>query len=721
MAYVYLARDLRHDRDVALKVLRPEFQGPGTEPERFLREIRLAAALTHPHILPLYDSGECDGLLYYVMPLLGESLRARLRTEQRLPVAEAVRIARTVAAAVGYAHRQGIVHRDLKPENILLHDGEPLVADFGVAKALTAASDDLTMQGLAIGTPAYMSPEQAIGEGPVDQRSDVYSLGCVLFEMLCGQPPFSGDTSASVMAQQTAKAPPAVRTLRADVPSGVADAIARALAKDPAHRFATALDFAAALQSGVAEGTSGGPARAARPMVAVLPFVNASSDTDAEYLSDGITDELINALARVEGLQVTSRTSAFAFKGKQQDVRSIGAVLNASAVLEGTVRRAGNRLRVTAQLSNTTDGSLLYSHRFDRELDDVFAIQDEIARTMVSTVKRVLLADSGPVAPRPYTQNQRAYHLYLRGRYHWNRRNREGVAEAIRYFEETIAADPSYAPAYTGLADSYALELDYRSIPVADGMERAKREAQRALELDETLAEAHTSLGWVTFIYDWDWESAERQFSRAVELNPSYATARQWYAFLHAARARFDESVAEALLAVDLDPLSVSIRRSAGWAMYYARRADQALDHLRRAAAMDPTSGETFRALGLVHTLLGNDVEAEAAFREAIPLSGHADYAVAGLAYLDALRGRAQRAHEALQTLRQEAQTRYVSPVAFATIHAGLGDADATFEAMERCHRERRGWMAYLKVQPVLDPVRGDPRLATWLRRMRLQ
>lgn len=720
MAYVYLAHDPRHHRDVALKVLRPELQGPGTEPERFLREIRLAAALTHPHILPLYDSGECDGLLYYVMPLLGASLRHRLRGEQRLPVAEAVRIARTVAAAVGYAHRHGIVHRDLKPENILLHDGEPLVADFGVAKALSAASDDLTVRGMAIGTPAYMSPEQAIGEGPVDQRSDIYSLGCVLFEMLCGQPPFTGDTSASVMAQQAARIPPPVRMLRADVPAGVADAVARALAKDPAHRFATALDFAAALQTGAAGATAALAARAARPMVAVLPFVNASSDADAEYLADGITDELINALARVEGLQVTSRTSAFAFKGKQQDVRSIGAVLNASAVLEGTVRKAGNRLRVTAQLSNTVDGSLLCSHRFDRELDDVFAIQDDIARAMVSALKKVLLPDAGPVAPRRYTQNERAYHLYLRGRYHWNRRNREGVAEAIRYFEETIAADPSYAPAYTGLADSYALELDYRSIPVAEGMERAKREARRALELDETLAEAHTSLGWVTFIYDWDWESAERQFIRAVELNPSYATAHQWYAFLLAAHGRLDHSIAEALLAAELDPLSVSIRRSAGWAMYYARRPDLALDHLRRAAAMDPTSGETFRILGLAHTLLGNDAEAEAAFREAIPLSGHADYAVAGLAHLDALRGRAHRAREALDTLRREADARYVSPVAFATIHAGLGDADATFDAMERCYQERRGWMAYLKVQPVLDPVRGDPRLANWLRRMGL-
>jgi serine/threonine-protein kinase len=719
MAVVYLARDLRHDREVALKVLRPELQGPGAEPERFLREIRLAAGLTHPHILPLYDSGECEGLLYYVMPLLGESLRSRLREGQRLPVPEAVRLTRIVATAIDYAHRQGIVHRDLKPENILLHDGEPLVADFGVAKALSAVSEDLTLRGTAIGTPAYMSPEQAIGDGPVDHRSDIYSLGCVLFEMLCGHPPFSGETSVAVMAQQAVKAPPAVRMLRADVPAGVAEAVARALAKDPGHRFATALDFAAALESGMAA-TPAVTAPARRQMIAVLPFVNASPDPDAEYLSDGITDELISALARVDGLRVASRTSAFAFKGKQQDVRSIGAQLNAAAVLEGTVRKVGNRLRVTAQLSSSADGSLLCSHRFDRELDDVFAIQDEIARTMVSTLKRELLADTGPVAPPRYTQNERAYHLYLRGRYHWNRRNREGVAEAIRYFEQTIAADPTYAPAYTGLADSYALELDYRSIPVADGMERAKREARRALELDETLAEAHTSLGWVTFIYDWDWEAARREFRRAIELNPSYATAHQWYAFLHAAHGRFDEAVAEAMLAADLDPLSVSIRRSVGWAMYYARRGDQALDHLRRAAAMDPTSGETFRNLGLVHMLLGNDAEAEAAFREAIPLSGHADYAVAGLAHLHARRGRTDEARAALETLRSESTTRYVSPVAFATVAAGLGDADTTFAALEQCHQERRGWMAYLKVQPVLDPVRHDPRFAAWLRRMRL-
>ena len=519
---VYLAEDLKHGRKVAIKVLRP-VPGAGYEPQRFLREIRIAARLAHPQILPLHDSGEieperADGprLLYFVMPYAGcESLRNRLAREGALPVDVALRITRAVAAALSYAHRHGVIHRDIKPENILLQEGEPVVSDFGVATAISAAGGDsiyVTDRGFAVGTPAYMSPEQATAEPGLDGRSDQYSLACVLYEMLAGDPPFAGTGARATMARHAIEAPAPIGTRRPNVPPAIERALARALAKEPADRFPGMAEFADALVSPLPEvvpAAAPGTAREART-IAVLPFVNASGDPDNEYLSDGITDELIHALGKVEGLHVASRTSVFALKGLREDVRNLGARLGVSAVLEGTVRRSGNRLRITAQLSGMAEGRTLWSERYDRELEDVFDIQDEIARTMVTTLRSTLLRDLGDAPPVRYTANLTAYHLYLKGRYWWNRRTQSAIAEGIKYFERAIEEDASYALAYTGLADSYALQVDYRGAPVREGMEKARELARRALELDETLAEAHTSLAWVTFIHDWDWPDRRR-------------------------------------------------------------------------------------------------------------------------------------------------------------------------------------------------------------------
>ncbi len=716
MATVYLAEEKKHGRKVAIKVLRPEITAAlGTE--RFLREIGIAARLAHPHIVPLIDSGEAGGLLYYVQPHVpGGSLRDRLLEHSQLAVKDALRIAQEIGAGLDFAHRKGFVHRDVKPENILFADGHAVLADFGVARACCDAEDGVTEVGLAVGTPEYMSPEQASGDEELSAASDVYSLACVVYEMLAGEPPFRGSSSRAVMAQHVTAAPRPLRGFRPDVPAGTERAIARGLEKDPAQRYPSAAEFVTALAA--PDGVARSPA--ATRSIAVLPFVNASPDADNEYLSDGITDELIDALAKISGLRVSSRTSVFALKGKPLDVRAVGALLGTSVVLEGTVRKAGDRLRITAQLTSTDDGRLLWSQRYDRQLVDVFAIQDEIAATIVNTLRATMFADVSEHVARRYTENIQAYGLYLKGRYEWNKRTQEGVAAAIHYFERAIAEDPAYAPAYAGLSDSYSLDVDYRSIPVHEAYQRAKDYARKALALDESVPTAHASLAWALFIYDWQWDEAEREFRRAIELNPRYASAHQWFAFLLAARGQHDAALVEGHTALELDPASVSIRRAVGWLYYYARRFDQAREHLARAIEMNPTAVESYRMLGSTLALQGDGAEAERVLREALTLEGAAAYSKATLGWLLARSGRREDAVALLRELDAARAQGYVSPVAFAILHIGLGNLSQALDWSERAYDERRGWLAYVNVNPMFDPLRNEPRYAALVKRMRL-
>jgi serine/threonine-protein kinase len=719
MATVYVAEDLRHKRQVAIKVLRPDVAA-AIGAERFLREIAIAARLTHPHVLPLIDSGQAAGSLYYVMPYVrGETLRQRLVREQRLPLKDALAIARELGAGLDYAHREGFVHRDVKPENVLLVDGHAVIADFGIARAIVqAGGDHVTEVGLAIGTPEYMSPEQAAGDRELDGRCDVYALACVIYEMLAGAPPFSGGSARAIIAKHLSEPPQPLRTRRPDAPAVVEQALARALAKDPADRFATVAEFTTALDE---TGPGVVPSLVGKTRsIAVLPFVNASADPDNEYLSDGISDELINALTKVEGLRIASRTSVFALKGKPQDVRAIGALLGVSVVLEGTVRKSGDRLRITAQLSAADDGRNLWSERYDRTLDDVFAVQDEISRTIVSTLRTTFLADIADPTPQRYTHNLEAYSLYLKGRYCWNKRSQEGVLESISFFKQAIDLDPEYALAYSGLSDAYALQVDYRSVPVTEGYRLAREYALKALELDETLPEAHTSLAWVLHVHDWDWLGAMREYHRALELNPGFATAHHWYSFVLLVSGQAEQAMMEALTALELDPSSLSVRRGVAWLSYYTRRYDQALYHLRRAIAMNPTSEDTYRVLGLVYIQQAEYGEGERAFREAITLSPDLSYATAGLAHVLALSGRRGEAEALVAELEARARERYVTPVALCIAHLGLRNVDQVFHWLERAYEDRRGWLTYMKVDPIFDPVKDDPRFAEFLRRMKL-
>ena len=723
MATVYLAQELKHGRAVAIKVLRPDL-GAALGPERFMREIGIAARLSHPHLVPLIDSGEAGGLLYYVSAYLsGGSLRDRLRKESRLPIEDAVRITREVGAGLQYAHREGFIHRDVKPENILFAEGLALLADFGVARACCAEKlggvELVTGTGFAVGTPEYMSPEQAAGEQNLDARSDIYSLGCVLFEMLTGEPPFRGHSPQTTMAKQVVEPPRRVRALRPEVPAAIDAAVARALAKDPQHRFQSVTELCSALE--VESATRGRVSPGSVRGIAVLPFVNASPDPDNEYLSDGITDELIDALAKVHGIRVASRTSVFALKGKPQDVRAVGALLDASVVLEGTVRRSGQQVRVTGQLVSTDDGRLLWSQKYDRKLDDVFAIQDEIARTIVNTLLATSLADL-PQAPtsKRHTANPDAYQLYLKGRYEWNQRTGESMNAAIRHFEDAIALDPKYALAYAGLADCYSIGADYRSVPIDEGYRAAKEYARKAIELDDSLAEAHASLAWSTFVYDWNWDEADRQFRRAIDLDPRYPSAHQWYAFVLASRGNIPEALVEAHTAVELDPGSVSARRSLGYAYYYARRYDQARYHLDKAIAMNPKAEETYRVYGLVLALEGKFEEAIRVLRESVAMQEGGTYTRATLGYALARAGELGEAAEILSELHAHVSHEYVSPVAFATLYLGLGNIEGALDYAEQAVADRRGWLAYLKVNPIMDPMRGHPRFQALVRRMKL-
>ena len=721
MATVYLARDLKHDRDVALKVLRPDLaQSLGSE--RFVREIRLAARLTHPHILPLYDSGEADGFLYYVMPLIeGESLRDRITKTKQLAIDEAVQVARDIADALDYAHRHDVVHRDIKPENILLHDGHAVVADFGIGKAVTAAAggETITETGVTIGTPAYMSPEQAAGDASVDGRSDLYSLGCLMYEALTGEPPFTGPTAQAIIAKRFSVTPPQVTVSRHAVPEWVSRAIAKLLAREPADRYATGAELLAVLKSA---GSAAQTAKAGEKSIAVLPFTNMSADAENEYFSDGITEEIINALVQLPDLRVAARTSGFAFKGKAVDLRAIADKLGVRTVLEGSVRKAGNRIRITAQLVNAADGYHLWSEHYDRELTDVFAVQDEIARTIAQTLKVKLGgAEQAPLV-RPPTSDVEAYELYLKGRYFWAQRG-AGIRKGLEYFQAALRKDPDYALAHAGLADAYTLMAFYGYARPTDAMPQALAAAERALALDASLAEAHCSLGFIRLSFDWNLPEAEREFREAIALKPSHAPSHYWHAASAIARGDPLEAVARDERAVKLEPLSVFTNTHLGWMLLAATRFDDARQRLDYALELDPRFLMAHWLLGQTLVAQGQVDEGRAALRNAIEISAGHSGMVATLGVVCAASGQRKEARLILEDLRARSEREYVRAYLFALLHASLGDAEETFVWLAKALEERDTVLPYAHLDFPLpgmmfrSDVTNDPRFVRLMAR----
>jgi serine/threonine protein kinase/tetratricopeptide (TPR) repeat protein len=710
MATVYLARDLRHDRDVALKVMRPEL-ATNLGADRFLREIRLVARLSHPHILPLFDSGEADGNLYYVMPRVeGRSLRDRMAEAPQLPVDEAVRIAAEVAGALDYAHRHGILHRDIKPENIMLQDGHALVADFGIGKALSAADGAtaaVTEIGISMGTPAYMSPEQAVGE-PVDARSDIYSLGCVLYEMLAGEQPFTGASVQSLIAKRLSQTPADVSALRDGISRTVARTVQKAMARSPSDRY----DSGAQLVTSLSE-TESAAAVAPEKSLAVLPFVNLSADADNQYFSDGLSEDLINALTTAPDLRVASRTSAFRFRGSELDIRRIGDELNVAFVLEGSVRRAANKLRVTAQLVSVATGYQLWSERYDREMADVFAIQDEIVASIVKALVPALMGQglAGVPASRA-TDNLEAYELYLKGRHYWHQRTPPAVKVAITCFQQAIALDAEYALAYAGLADCYGILRVYGWISAEEGNAPGREAAARAMALDPSLAETNFSNGFCTFYCTRQWREAGPHFERALEVNPRSALAQGYMACFAAMIGRPDIVRRHLARSRELDPLAPFAHALAAAAFQALGLPVDAERAARRSLELQDDYILGLWVIGLALSDQDRHEEAIGHLEHALALSRAPIFvAVTGLGYARA--GRVEDARRLLSELDERASRgEYVPAFTRLAIHVGLGDLPAIRRELALAVDEMTPVFSIRVTAGVqLDALSGDPEI----------
>jgi len=715
MATVYLANDRRYDRTVAIKILHPELVsavGPG----RFSREIEVAAHLSHPHIVSLYDSGEVDGSLFYVMPYIpGESLRQKIEREKQLSVEDAVEITRHTASALDYAHARQLVHRDIKPENILLHEGIPMVTDFGIALTRSSSLDDrLTIVGHTLGTPHYMSPEQASGDVDLDARSDVYSLACVLFEMLTGSPPFTGPNAQAVIARRFIDTAPLIRRYRSNVPERIELAIRKALARNPADRYQTCGAFAEALARHAERETP-------LPSVAVLPFLNLSSDSENEFFADGITEDVIAQLSKIRSLKVISRASVMRYKRREPSLQEIAATLGVGTLLDGSVRRAGNQVRIVAHLVDVADDQPLWSETYDRSLTDIFAIQTDVALEIASALEAELSPAERRRIHREPTDSLQAYQAYLQGRFWYGRYTGQGIKKGLEYFNQAIAIDPEYALAYVGIAMAYAemaVGQDLNEISPEEAHRSARAAVETALKIDSELGEAHSMLGLLSFTHDFDWARAESEFKLALELSPGSADIYDHYGWLCGSMERWDEALALVKRAEELDPLMH--RSDVASTLVRAGRYQEALESATHAVAFDPQHGRSNSTLGWALIKLGRFDEGLASLERAVSAHpGNSMYlSQLGQAYAET--GNKARAHEVLRALDDLAKHRYVSPYHLAYVYTGLGDAERALDLLERAYGERTGSVYGIKGSFLFAPLRSHPRFQALLAKINL-
>jgi len=716
MGIVYKAEDLKLKRTVALKFLPADLTRDEEAKTRFVHEAQAASALQHPNICTIHDIDETvDHQLFIVMDWYdGQTLKEKIAGGP-LKTEEATSDTIQIAQGLQQAHEKGIVHRDIKPANIIItNDGVAKILDFGLAKLAGGAK--LTRTGSTVGTAAYMSPEQARGLD-VDLRTDIWSLGVVLFEMLTGKLPFRGEHEAAMLYSIVHEEPQPISSLLSDVPPDIKLSITNMLQKEPGERFQHMRELLS--QLGAIKKKDEAESEKPLPSIAVLPFVNMSADPENEYFSDGLSEEIISALSKLESLHVTARTSAFRFRGKELDIREIGKQLNVSTVLEGSVRRAGNKLRVTAQLINVADGYHLWSERYDRELEDVFAIQDEISLAIVDKLKvRLLGADKARLAKR-YTENFEVYDLYLKGRYELSRLTEEGIKRSLDYFQQAIQKDPNFALAYVGMASVYNVHAIVGQFSSNETMPRAKSELLKALKLDESLAEAHAWLGEVHLQYEWDWSSAEREFKRAIELKPNSPEAHQFYADYLIVTGSMEQASIEIARARDLDPLSTIPNTILAYQLYVLRQFDQVIEHCRKMLKTEPSfllQLHLWRALRQQNRLS----EALAECKKLFTLFISREVAEA-MKCVDDESGYKGAVRAAAKKLVDLSTQRYISPYLIATLFAHAEDDNKTLQWLEKAHEERDMVLYSIGVDPDLDRVRSSPRFTALLKKIGLE
>jgi serine/threonine protein kinase/Tfp pilus assembly protein PilF len=747
MGEVYLAEDTRLGRQVAIKLLPASYQYDPERRTKFLAEARATSALRSPHIAAIYDIGEHEGSMYIVMEYVEGELLAEKLKRGALAIRDAIDVAAQIADALTEAHSLGIVHCDVKASNLIMNErGLVKLLDFGIAVAAVSNETDVddhtkkvgqqTALGV-VGTVSYMSPEQAIGRA-IDNRSDIFSLGVVLYEMLTARLPFDADTPAKTIDNIIHAEPMPLARLNYGVTPDLDRVVRKCLEKNRERRYQSVRDLLIDLRnlqrdsdSSSAPATAGigrqtqvvarTRSRKTIDSLAILPFANQSGDPDLEYLSDGVTEALINNLSRLTKLRVMARSTVFRYQSREvQDAQQVGHELGVRAVLNGRLLKRGDSLIVKLELVDTNDGSHLWGEQYTRELSDMLTLEREISTEISEHLRLKLNSAQKKSLTKGITENSEAYQLYLKGRYHWNKRTEEGIKKSIEYFEQAIAQDSKFGLAYAGLADSYNLMASYSTKPLATPFLRAKATALKALSLDDKLAEAHAALAAVKLWREFDWDGAERGFRKAIEMDRSYPTAHLWLALYLAAMERMDEGLSEIRLAVELDPLARVTNLNLSRILHFARRFDDAIKQCRKTIEMYPDYLIAHRRLGMSYGEKGMFDEAEAEFKKALAISENESETMSARAYVYAGAGRTEDARKVLDRLTELAKKNYVSPYTFARIHIGLDQIDEAFECLEKAYQERHGILTYLKVEPIFDRLRSDSRYADLLRRMGL-
>jgi len=716
MGVVYKAEDTRLKRTVALKFLPPELMRDKEAKERFIQEAQAAAALDHPNICTIYEINEEDDKTFISMAYIkGQSLKEKIASDP-IQLKEVLDIAIQTADGLKEAHERGIVHRDIKPANIMLTQKDQVkIMDFGLVKLTWGA--DLTKTATIMGTAAYMSPEQASGE-KIDQRTDIWSLGCVLYEMLSGQRPFKSTHDQAAIYSILNEEPEPIASLRADLPVGFEMILHTCLQKDPRNRYRGMETLLSDLKSIDLEDETkvltAVQAISEAPSIAVLPFVNMSADPENEYFSDGLSEAILNSLTKIQGFKVVARTSAFSFKGKDVDIRDIGRQLDVNKILEGSVQKAGNRLRITAQLINVSDGYHLWSEKYDRKMEDIFAIQDEISLAVVDNLKITLLKKEEEALLKRYTEDSEAYNLYLKGIYFLRMYTAEGFQEAIKYFELTIQKDPKYALAYYGLAEVFYAISYWANVAPNEAYPKAKKYAKKAIEIDEEIGEAHAALGLVYTFYDWNWIEAERELKKALELNPSSAIIHLSYSWFLSLTENHEDAIHEVKRAQELDPLSPLIISHIGLACIWGGQFDKAIEEMMAGLKLAPNFYLMHYYLGMAYRAKSMRKEAIAEYERAVDLSGGSPWPSLILATNYFESDLVSQGEELLRGLEHRAEKEYLPPLGFAYIYFIRKDIDKTYEWLERACKEKDSFLPWCAIIPIEEyQLFKEPRLRT--------